>query len=338
MRKFSIFAVLFVITFFLGYFVSLKINILNQSPYVNTLKEVERPLDKYSIENLSTSTIKSGEFEEINLLSKEDKFNSYLFRYSFNPDLGSLDKNTTGIINRPKFEYKNTFPIAILIRGYVDQKSYSSGIGTNNMGKYLAQNGYITIAPDFLGYAGSDHEAENIFESRFQTYITIISLIKTVEENKIVGWDKKNIVIWGHSNGGQIALTVLEISGGNYPTVLWAPVSKPFPYSILYYTDESDDHGKFIRSELSVFEKTYDIEKYSLTNYLNKINAPIQLHQGSSDNDVPLSWSNSLRSSLESLNKSVEYIKHSGADHNMTPDWNNAAKQTLTFFNKYSIN
>jgi len=127
-------------------------------------------------------------------------------------------------------------------------------------------------------------------------------------------------------------LITLEITGGNYPTVLWAPVSKPFPYSVLYYTDESEDRGKLIRSELSKFERLYDVEKYSLTNYLDMINAPLQIHQGTNDDAVPVSWSNTLTSDLKSLNKRVEYIKHTEADHNMNPDWNNTAEQSLKYF------
>jgi esterase/lipase len=204
--------------------------------------------------------------------------------------------------------------MAILIRGFVDQKIYTSGIGTKRVGEYLAKNGFITIAPDFLGYAGSDKESENIFESRFQTYTTILSLIKTLESlsnditlisgdgevtQKVI--DHISLSLWGHSNGGQIALTVLEITKKPYPTVLWAPVSKPFPYSILYYTDESEDKGKFIREKLAEFEKDYDVEKYSLDNYLSEISAPIQIHQGFVDNAVPLDWSKTLFNRLGKL-------------------------------------
>ena len=75
-------------------------------------------------------------------------------------------------------------------------------------------------------------------------------------------------------------MTILSITKENYPTVLWAPVSQPFPYSILYYTNESDDKGKFIRQELSKFESFYDVEKFNFVNYLDQIKADILLIQG----------------------------------------------------------
>ena len=68
------------------------------------------------------------------------------------------------------------------------------------MGEYLSENGYITLAPDFLGYGGSDIESSNIFEARFQTYTTVLTLLKSIEENPPQGWDnrwdKKNLFIF----------------------------------------------------------------------------------------------------------------------------------------------
>ena len=69
-------------------------------------------------------------------------------------------------------------------------------MGTKKIGEYFANNGYITLAPDFLGYGGSDSESENIFESRFQTYTTVVSLIKSIEKGVLNPyWDGKNILI-----------------------------------------------------------------------------------------------------------------------------------------------
>ena len=201
------------------------------------------------------------------------------------------------------------------------------------MGEFFAENGYITLAPDFLGYGGSSEESGNIFETRFQTYTTVLTLLKSINQENIPMWDGKNIFIWAHSNGGQVALTTLEITGADYTTVLWAPVTKPFPYSILYYTDESQDEGKFIRKELANFEKNYDVNKYSLTNYLDKINAPIEYHLGTNDDAIPLSWGDEFVSRMKKLEKEVTYYKHPGADHNMNPLWGDVIFKTLEFFN-----
>ena len=290
---------------------------------------IKRPLDKYTIENLSKADIKPGNIE----------VEETLFSFEFNPNLdGKTKKITTGQINLPSGN--GPFPVVVMLRGYINQETYSSGDGTRRVADFLSQNGFIseackacgfiTIAPDFLGYGGSDEEADNIFETRFQTYTTVLSLIKSLDQ--IDNWDKDNIFLWGHSNGGQIALTILEITEESYPTVLWAPVSKQFPYSILYYTDQSEDRGKLIRNELSKFEENYNADLYSLDLYLDRITAPIQIHQGLMDDAVPVSWSDQLVKKLLNLNLDIEYYKYPGADHNMNPSWETIVKRDLDFF------
>ena len=273
-----------------------------------------KPLEKYTIENLSKTN-----FEPSKITVDKNLFN-------FNV----AGKKVTGLINIP--ESGGPFPVIVLLRGYVDQSIYTTGTGTKRVGEFLSQNGYITIAPDFLGYGGSDIESSNIFEARFQTYTTTLTLLKSINKENFPDWDQKNIFIWAHSNGGQIALTILEITGEKYPTVLWAPVTENFPYSVLFYTNESDDHGKYIRRELSKFESNYDVEKYTLTNYLDRVNAPIEYHYGTNDDAIPSEWRDKFVNQMKSLEKDFTNYNHSGADHNLNPLWSDVIKKTLDFF------
>jgi len=284
------------------------------------VSQITRPFDKYAIETLTTAQIPPG-----SITTEGDRF-IFVFSPSLDPE---ETKKMTGRITLPS--KIGQYPLILMLRGYVDQTIYSSGVGTQKAGDFFTQNGFITIAPDFLGYADSDREAQNIFESRFQTYTTILSLLSSMESIK--EWNKRDIFLWGHSNGGQIALTVLEITGKKIPTTLWAPVSKAFPYSILYYTDESEDHGKLIRRELAKFEQDYDVEKFSLTNYLDRINSPLQIHQGTADDAVPHQWTDELSKKL--LNLDLNYLVYPGADHNLKPSWDTVVSRDLAFFRKH---
>jgi len=133
-------------------------------------------------------------------------------------------------------------------------------------------------------------------------------------------------------------LTILEITRKTYPTVLWAPVSKPFPYSVLYYTDESQDGGKLIRRELAKFEEDYNTDLYSIETYFDRINAPIELHQGTIDDAVPVSWSNHLSKTLIDLSKDINYYVYPQADHNLNPSWNTVIERNLKYFQKNLTN
>lgn len=285
-----------------------------------------KPLEKYTLESLSRTKFKPS---KINI-------NKNIFDFEVDgPPTGEAAKKVTGLVNIP--ETSTQSPIVVLLRGYVDQSIYQTGVGTKRVGEYFSDNGYITLAPDFLGYGGSDPQSENIFESRFQTYTTALTLIASINKENFPSWDGKNIFIWAHSNGGQIALTTLAVTGKNYPTVLWAPVTEAFPYSVLYYTNESDDGGKFIRNKLSNFEEDYDVDKFSFTNYLDRVNAPIEYHWGTADDAISSEWRDRFLNKIKKLGKDVTNYNHSGADHNMNPLWDDVIKQSLVFFNSKKI-
>lgn len=306
-----------------------------------SLAPAAKPWEKYTIENLSKEQIKPGRIEIGSVIKEYDSFTSRYFYLTFDPQLNSNQtQKVSGLINLPN--KPGTYPVIVMLRGYVDKEIYQTGVGTQRAGEYFAQNGFITLAPDFLGYGQSDQEAENSIESRFQTYTTTLTLLSSIPNlNSALSTlhfdfdlraDSSRIGLWSHSNGGQIALTILEITQKPYPIVLWAPVSKPFPYSILYYTDDFDDRGKALRKVIADFEKDYDIELYSLTNYLDKISARIQLHQGTADDAVPEKWSSQLNDTLSKLGKDTEYFIYPGADHNLLGSWQQAIQRSTAFF------
>src|SRR5438874_492907 len=137
-------------------------------------KIIDRSLDKYSIENLAKTVGNSSSPINIERILEEKKdFTSYLVSFIVQ------GKKVTGLMNVPKGT--GPFPVVVMIRGYVDKEIFKSGIGTQRGGEVFAQNGYITIAPDFLGYGESDGESFSLFESRFQTYTTVITLLNSIK-------------------------------------------------------------------------------------------------------------------------------------------------------------
>lgn len=180
------------------------------------------------------------------------------------------------------------------------------------------------------------------------------------------------IGLWAHSNGGQIALTTLEILSEPIPTTLWAPVTAPFPYSILFFSDEEGDEGKASRKYVSLFEETYDVFDFSLTQHLDWLSAPLQLHHGTNDEAAPIVWSDEFVQKIAAENKrrleireritayeatasgdsdnllqvqwmsteqheeiELDYYRYPGADHNLQPGWDLVIERDLEFFAKH---
>ncbi len=329
MKKTLLYTITSIVFIAIGWFANVAYRLPKSSS--NPIAQIKpTPLYKYSIENLATTNIPSSKIEVGDLISETNDYSTYKYHMEFSPDLSKNLKTVSGIINIPK--EVGPFPVVVMFRGFVDQKTYVMGTGTQPSAKVFAKNGYITIAPDFFGFGESDKESNDIFETRFQTWTTAVTTLKSL--STIEKWDKNNVFIWGHSNGGQIALTTLEITGATYPTVLWAPVTMPFPGSILYFTYEYDDQGKYIVEHLSEFNSIYDSSKFSLTNYIDRIKAPIQLNQGTLDSEIPYFLNDAFIKQLKEATISATYIKYSGNDHNMRPNWNSVVENNLEFFEK----
>ncbi|MFZ5376145.1 MAG: alpha/beta hydrolase family protein [Patescibacteria group bacterium] len=353
------------------------------SPFVSS-EPTPRPLPllEYTINNLTLRKYQpSTHFtleRELNPGQNLD-FKTYLFTFT------TLEKKMSGAINIPATEPPTGgFPVIVMLRGWAPVESYYSGMGTKNAAAELAKNGFVTVAPDFFGYGESDPDFEDTWKGRFTKPINVIELIKTLESNRtlelptnepdatdLLGSEVKinpaRLGIWAHSNGGQIALTTLEVLGQPIPTTLWAPVTAPFPYSVLFFSDENPDEGKEARAWVALFEKDYDVFEFSLTQHLDRLNGPLLLHHGTADEAALFSWSEefltkvdqenerrlSRKKELKSLTATasadvsqleeeellepikVNFYKYPGSNHNLQPGWDVVVERDIAFFKKW---
>ena len=340
-------------------FISQKTDLL--SPFANQVEEKKLPLLKYGIENLQDYDFQPSLITVKEMIDSTDDYDSYLFSYQ------TLGKTMTGQLNVPVANPpQNGYPVIIMLRGWVPEETYSTGAGTKSAAAVFAKNGYVTLAPDFFGFGGSDAEATDSWEARFQKPINVIELLKTIQSTPQIEIGEKNIklsgcncnkYIWAHSNGGQVALAALEISRESIKTSLWAPVTAPFPYSILFFSDEHDDEGKEMRKWLSLFEDDYDVADFTITQHLDKLQGSIQIHQGTADEAVPVVWNDEFVEKIELENEKrekaleeaktstqsallgkvlppieINYFKYPGTNHNLQPSWNTAIQRDLVFF------
>lgn len=340
----KVLAVLLIILFIIVVLQSLYI-FQNQWFERNIIEDlpIPRPLLSYSFESLKKTEFPSLQIKFGKIVSENTDSNSLMFYFYLPKAPGSKEMlKVSGLANIPKQE--GNYPVIVMFRGFIPEDSFRSGSGTQPSANVLARNGFITLAPDFLGFGESDPSAES-FEGRFQTYTTALTLLSSLSTLNVgldkvysgtISADLERTGVWGHSNGGHIALSTLAISGKSYPTVLWNPVSKSFPYSILFYTDEYDDQGKDLRKALSNFEDLYDTRVFSPEKYYKWINAPILVNQGLDDQEVPYWWSDDLVKILKDNGLDVGYLTYPNSDHNMLPSgWNNAVTNTIEFYRKH---
>jgi hypothetical protein len=356
MKKYIVFTTLLtaLIVLPLGWFLgdSLGISFISPktelfSPFIKQVKEKQLPLLKYSIGNLQNYDFQSSAITVKEITGGTTDYSSYVFSYQ------TLGKTMTGQINIPSTAQPSKgYPVVIMVRGWVPEETYTAGAGTKSAAAVFAENGYVTLAPDFFGFGESDEESANSWEARFQKPVNIVELLETIKNNSQIKIDGQNInlskdkYIWAHSNGGQVALAALEMSGESIKTALWAPVTTPFPYSILFFSDEHEDEGKEMRKWLSLFEDDYDAADFTVTQHLDKLQGSIQIHQGTADDAVPVAWNDEFVEKIELENEErlestdsakldpieINYFKYSGANHNLQPGWNTAIQRDLVFF------
>jgi dipeptidyl aminopeptidase/acylaminoacyl peptidase len=268
-------------------------------------------------------------------IKKEDDYTSYFFSYH------SEGGRVSGQLNLP--DQGKDLPVLLMLRGYADKEIYFTGLGTRRAASFFARHDFVTLAPDFLGFGRSDPESEDILLNRFRRPVTVLELLSSIDDfnssleegNFPVRINPEKVFIWGHSNGGQVALSVLEITGRSIPTTLWAPVSKPFPQSVLQYASELEDEGKLVIEAIDEFKKNYQPSKFSIVNYLELIRAPLQIHQGTDDFYVDVEDTNKLVKNLNKMYKKVYYYTYEGDDHNLKNNWEQVVERDLGFFAKY---
>lgn len=301
-------------------------------------------LAQYNFENLKTRINKASEIETIGQvltvmearkeLVKRGDLKGKTFNFESRAiSFESNGKKISGMMNLPSYapaELWKGKPVIIMIRGFADSKGYFIGSGSWKAADELARNGFVTVSLDFLGFGLSDGESKDILEARFEKPIGVLDLIESVKKLDFV--DPNKIGIWAHSNGGQIAVSVLEVTGKNYPTVLWAPMTNPFPNSVLDTMDENSESGKIVKTRIDEFEKEYDSKLYSIDNFYNLVEAPILIHQGTADVWCKVEWQRDLQSRLKELGKEVILDVRKGNDHNLKQDWDKVIQQDVRFF------
>jgi len=320
-------AVLCLIFLALLFFLPSRRNGILISPLGQNFFKQPGPLEKYSFENLKKREYQGSEIKLEKVLQEENFYTSYLF--SFQSD----GKKVTGMFNMPKKQGK--LPVIVMLRGYADDEIYFTGLGTRKGAGVFAENGFITLAPDFLGFGGSDTSSTDILEARFERPITVLNLLASIKN--LPQADPNKIFLWGHSNGGQIALSVLEINKKAIPTVLWAPVTKGFPESVLQYMGEMDDQGLKVKKAIDDFQNLYDSNYYSIDHYWHDVQTTIQVHQGTADEYIKTEWTDSFVQTLKALGKNVTYYKYPRNNHNLSRDWDTVVARDLQFFKKMMI-
>ncbi len=238
------------------------------------------------------------------------------------------------------------WPVIVFNHGYIPPDQYRTTERYLAYTDAFARSGYIVIKSDYRGNGSSEGEPEGAYYS--PAYATdVLNEISSIK--KYPDANSAKIGMWGHSMGGNITLRDLEISNDIKAAVIWGGV-------VGSYSDLMNNWQRKVTYRPSTRElalrnrnrqdlvKLYGTPDSNPTFWntidpfynVNLINAPIQLHQGLNDEEVPPLFSDNLEKQLKANDKTVEYFTYPGADHNISsPSFEIAIERSISFFNKY---
>lgn len=234
------------------------------------------------------------------------------------------------------------WPVIIFNHGYIPPAVYRT---TERYVAYVdafARNGYIVFKPDYRGFGSSQGQAVSAYYAPDDT-VDVLNAVTTMQ--RYTDADPNRIGMWGHSMGGNITLRALVIDPRIKAAVIWAGVNATYKDLMENWHPTggepvSPSFGGTGRQSLRATYGTPEQnpafwDSISPMAYLADITAPIQLHQGTADTEVPLQFSQTLANDLRAAGKPVELYTYAGADHNIAQGFTLAMARSVAFFNRY---
>ncbi len=235
------------------------------------------------------------------------------------------------------------WPVVVFNHGFIPPDVY---VTTERYVAYvdlIARSGYIVFRSDFRGHGNSEGEAGGAY-SRPDYTVDVLNAVASMK--RFPEADPNRIGMWGHSMGGYITLRSMVITKDVKVGVIWAGVVGS--YSDLLYNWRRGTGGSTPPTPRPGSWRTSLVETYgspeenpefwdsiSANAYLAEISGPIQLHHGTADADVPLSFSENLFFQMLAENQFVEFYKYEGDNHNISNYFSTAMSRTIEFFDRF---
>ncbi len=234
------------------------------------------------------------------------------------------------------------WPVIIFNHGYIPPTVYRT---TERYVAYVdafARHGYIVFKPDYRGFGNSQGMPVSAYGAPDDT-VDVLNAVTTMQ--RYPDADPNRIGMWGHSMGGNITLRALVIDPRIKVAVIWAGVNATYKDLLENWHPHAGDNPapSFSRHWRQDFIARYGTpeqnpqfwDSISPMAYLADITAPIQLHHGTSDVEVPVQFSQTLAQDLQAAGKPVELNTYPGDDHNISRSFALAMSRSIAFFDHY---
>ncbi len=243
----------------------------------------------------------------------------------------------------------NGWPVILFNHGYIDPAQYKTYPTVGQYATYypvFARAGYIVFKPDYRGNGNSDGQPEGAY---YSPAYTVDDLNALASIRQYADANPNKIGIWAHSMGGNITLRDLVVNRTDIKAaVIWGGVVGSYDDLINNWQRKVAFHPSPREMALRNNYRADLIKQYGTpqsnptfwntidpTFFVQDITAPVQLHVGADDEEVPTAFSQSLNQKLQAAGKTVEFYSYPGGNHNITQGFDLAMQRSLAFFDKY---
>ncbi|ADV66316.1 alpha/beta hydrolase family protein [Deinococcus maricopensis] len=237
---------------------------------------------------------------------------------------------------------KGGWPAIVFNHGYIPPEVYRTTERYVAYQDAFARAGFVTLKSDYRGHGASQGEARGGYYDPGYT-IDVLNALGSLKRDPRV--NRTRIGMWGHSMGGHLTLRAMVVDPSIKAGVIWAGVVAP--YDLLMNGWTRGPGAEHIPTRLTSRRKLIT-EQYgtpgsnptfwnaiSPNSYLRDLGGPLQLHQGTADVEVPVTFHRALAQGLQAARKPYEAYGYPGDNHNLSRNLNLALNRSVAFFRKY---
>lgn len=242
------------------------------------------------------------------------------------------------------------FKAIVFNHGYIPPSSYRTTERYDAYVNYLAASGFVVFKIDYRGHGESEGEPTGSYFSPGYM-IDSITALKSLQMMDII--DPQGIGMWGHSMAGNLVLRAMLVEPDIKAGVIWAGAVYSYDDFARYGIDdntyrppetqltrEASGSRRRSREIFDTYGRPDTQSEYwkavSLTENIEFLNAPLQIHHAEDDTVVNIGYSSDLAAVLNDNGKEYEYYIYEGGGHNLiSPYFDQAIMRTVDFFETY---
>jgi len=235
------------------------------------------------------------------------------------------------------------WPVIIFNHGFIPADVYRTTERYVAYVDLIARSGYIVFRSDYRGHDQSEGEARGAYGYPDYT-VDVLNAVASMK--RYPDADPNRIGMWGHSMGGYITLRAMVISKDIKAGVIWGGVVASYPDLLTRWrrgpnaeATPTPSPRSWRWSLSSLYGSPEENPEFwisiSANSYLADISGPLQLDHSTTDEEVPVEFSETLFYQLLDLGKYVELYKYEGDNHNISNNFGTAMQRTIEFFDKY---